>query len=732
MLEIPANSNSVPKDGGLLRHVLTRRRGLLIAVSVVGIFMSLFLGWLFSRREQQFAKMQFDSGVEDRVQVLKSAFTDRLATLRFVSAFYAGSEEVERHEFRSFMRSILAENADIEFLAWVPQVPDGLRGDFEKQMRQDGFADLQIRGFGSDGQLHPADNRSEYYPVMFVEGHEDCRHLFGFDFAGDAAAQAAIGRVMANKRPTVAQCNLPGPNGKASRKLCLFEYAQSTPPAGEPTTISRRLNAGVVVSSIHLRMLLEDAIEPLPRVGVNMYLYEETPDGNTSLLLARPSRVEGNPLPPLENPPASPPDASHQIRFAMADQWWTAYCVPVQSYVPRSRSWEPFSAVCVGFLVTAILVGYLYLLTGRTQQVESLAAQRTEALRASEQRFRRLVDGAGDAFFLHDSQGLIVDVNQRACEGLGYSRDELTKMNVRDIDVQPYKDAEEDMPWSLPDAMYPMTFEGLHRRKNGDTLPVEIRLAFQDYAGQRWFLALVRDITERKHAEAALQAEQRLLRQLLELLETDRKLVAYEIHDGLAQQLSGLSLCLQAMQARRESDTAAALDMLPKAIELAGQSMQETRRLIGGLRPPILDESGVVAAIEYLVGEKRQVESAQIEFNHEVCFHHLARPLESAIFRIAQECLTNACRYSHSEKIEIDLKQADRTLQLRIQDWGVGFDPQQINGQHFGLRGIRERARLLGGQAEIVSAKNAGTTVTVQLPVLEQSIEENHGSEETI
>jgi two-component system sensor histidine kinase NreB len=457
-----------------------------------------------------------------------------------------------------------------------------------------------------------------------------------------------------------------------------------------------------------------------------MYFYEETAAGKTSLLLAHPSRLEKQPLPQLEHPPERRQDVDYLTRLPIEDRSWIVYCVPVDSYVSGYRTWESLSAIFAGFLATAILVGYLYLLTGRTEQVEHLVKQRTEALRVSEQRFRRLIDGAGDAFFLHDSQGRILDVNRRACECLGYAREELLRMNITDIDVQPYKVSDEDLPWHLPEAMYPMTFEGVHRRKNGEVFPVEIRLTFQDLGGQRRFLGLARDITERKQAEAALQAEQRLLRKLLELLDNDRKLVAYEIHDGLAQQLTGLSLQLQTMQALRERKDPAAWDILPKAIDLTGQSIQETRRLIGGLRPPILDESGVVAAIEYLVGEKRRTESANIEFNHEVRFRHLASPLESAIFRIVQECLTNACRYSQSHKIAIDLKQWEGTLQLRIQDWGVGFDPQEINGEHFGLRGIRERARLLGGSAEIVSARNVGTTVTVQLPLVERSVEEEN------
>ncbi len=663
-------------------------------------------------------------------QVLKSALIDRFATLKFVSSFYAGSEVVERHEFKSFMQPILKEKADIEFLAWLPRVSHRLRTDFEKLMQQDGFADCRISDFSGDGKVRPAGDRSEYYPFMFVEPQAECRYLFGFDLSADEPARAAIERVMATHRPTMAQCNLPGPNGTSRKTLCLFEHAQSAPSAGQEPGISRRFNTGVVVSSIRLYDLLKEKIELLPVAGVNIYLYEKTPSGNTLLLLARASRIEGRPLPQLDHPPEISQDLDYVTHLPIADRSWIVYCTPVESYAHANRSWEALGVVFLGLLATAILVSYLYLLTGRTERVEALVKQRTEALLISEQRFRRLIDGAGDAFFLHDSRGRILDLNLHACECLGYSQGELTKMNVRDIDVQLDKVSDEKLPWNLPEAAFPMTFEGLHRRKNGETFPVEIRLAFQDRAGRRLFLALARDITERKQAETALQAEQRLLRQLLEMLENDRKLVAYEIHDGLAQQLSGLMLQLQVMQAKREGESPAALEMLPKAIDMAGQCVQEARRLIGGLRPPILDESGVVAALEYLIGEKRQTEPVNIEFNHEVNFRHLAGPLESAIFRIAQECLTNACRYSQSKKIEIDLKQLNGILQLRIRDWGVGFDPQQINGQHFGLRGIRERARLLGGKAEIVSARNEGTTVTVQLPLVVQSSEENSRGEQ--
>jgi two-component system sensor histidine kinase NreB len=306
---------------------------------------------------------------------------------------------------------------------------------------------------------------------------------------------------------------------------------------------------------------------------------------------------------------------------------------------------------------------------------------------------------------------------------LGYAREELLGMTVEDVQMKPLRRDDGEPYWKSSALGQPTTYEGVHRRKNGDIFPVEIRFTYLHYAGKEWCLALARDITERKQAELALKAEQRLLRQLLDLQENDRKLVAYEIHDGLAQLLTGLVMHLQTMQALREQGNAETSEMLSTALELSRQCMVEARHLIGGLRPPILDESGVVAAIEFMIEDKQRSEKAKIEFHHEVQSRYMAAPLESAIYRIVQECLTNACRYSQSEKIEIELKQNEGMLVLRIQDWGIGFDSQHIKGQHFGLRGIRERARLLGGKADIVSAPHEGTTIVVHLPLIESSLE---------
>ncbi|NQU20063.1 MAG: PAS domain S-box protein [Candidatus Nealsonbacteria bacterium] len=226
------------------------------------------------------------------------------------------------------------------------------------------------------------------------------------------------------------------------------------------------------------------------------------------------------------------------------------------------------------------------------------------------------------------------------------------------------------------------------------------------------------EIAERKRAEQTVRQERLLLRRMLDLQERERRLVSYDIHDGLAQQLAGAMLQFQTLRRFPDEIPEQARGALQAGLDLLGEGLGEARRLIGGLRPPILDESGVVAAIDYLICEYQKQEGPVIEFHHDVSFDRLAAPLETAVFRIVQETLTNACRHSKSPRVSVKLIEQGDRVAVEIRDWGIGFDTNEIGEDHFGVRGIRERARLLGGQAAFDTAPGKGTRVTVDLPLL--------------
>ena len=108
----------------------------------------------------------------------------------------------------------------------------------------------------------------------------------------------------------------------------------------------------------------------------------------------------------------------------------------------------------------------------------------------------------------------------------------------------------------------------------------------------------------------------------------------------------------------------------------------------------------------------------QITFQSEVAFGRLVPILENAVYRIVQEALTNACKHSRSPQIQVELRQLGDVLRVGVQDWGLGFDPAGVGEDRFGLTGIRERTRLLGGTVRIETAAGQGTRLTVELPLL--------------
>jgi PAS domain S-box-containing protein len=219
---------------------------------------------------------------------------------------------------------------------------------------------------------------------------------------------------------------------------------------------------------------------------------------------------------------------------------------------------------------------------------------------------------------------------------------------------------------------------------------------------------------ERESADAALRAEQVLLRRLLYRQEADRKLIAYEIHDGLVQYVTAALLHLESVKAALDAP-AASHEAFTTALGLLRDTISEARRLINGLQPLILDRSGIVPAIDSLIDDHfdRQV----VRFEHHMRSERLPPLLESALFRICQEGLTNAARHSQSPQVQVTLRQEHAWVRLEVTDQGIGFKPDQQPSKAFGLRGIHERARLLGGHAMIDSAPGEGTRIAVELPI---------------
>jgi len=344
-----------------------------------------------------------------------------------------------------------------------------------------------------------------------------------------------------------------------------------------------------------------------------------------------------------------------------------------------------------------------------------------ETLRQRYDELRAMYDGMTDGLIISDAETRVcVRANRAMSNLLGYTEEEL--QSIAPEAVHP--------PELLPQlaAKYQQLTQGLASqatdipflRKDGSVVSVDVRMTPIIYTGKRCFMSIFRDITERKRAEEILHKEHRTLKHLLQSSDHERQVIAYEIHDELAQQLAGALMQFETYVHHKQNNLPLADKAFQAGMAMLQQGHFETRRLIAGVRPPILDESGVMAAIMHLVNEQRRQRKPKIEFYSKVLFTRLVPIVENAIYRIVQEGLANACQHSKSEKVRVRLLQYDDRVQIVVRDWGIGFDLKSIQENRFGLEGIRQRVRLLGGKCRIRSQLGKGTRLFVELPVIVQ------------
>jgi PAS domain S-box-containing protein len=355
-------------------------------------------------------------------------------------------------------------------------------------------------------------------------------------------------------------------------------------------------------------------------------------------------------------------------------------------------------------------------------ELEQRVRQRTAELAASEERFRQLAENIGEIFWISTpdkSQMLYISpayerVFGRTCESV--YRD--PKSFLEAIHPDDRRRIEESLPrQSRGD------FEEVYRiiRPDGMVRWLWARaFPVRDKSGKVYRVAgITEDITMRKLAEQRLVAEEQSLRKQLELHERERKLFAYEIHDGLLQDVIGTQLLIDSVRHQAQQQGWDCTNELDRAWNQLSRTIAEGRRLITQLRPIVIDEHGLIEAIHHLIADEKRNSGLIVAFSHEVKFDRLPSLFENALFRITQEALNNARRHSGEKRARVVLTQGAGHLRLVIHDDGVGFDPSQVPDDRFGLEGMRKRAQLCGGRTQIQSAPGQGTTIMVEVPLPE-------------
>jgi PAS domain S-box-containing protein len=343
-------------------------------------------------------------------------------------------------------------------------------------------------------------------------------------------------------------------------------------------------------------------------------------------------------------------------------------------------------------------------------------------LRDSEERYRAFFENSIDAILITSPDGVVHFANAAACRILGGSEQELRLASIDrvvNMSAPGYKKALEELSASG-------RFRGeLNIKKvDGTVFPGEISVAtFHD--GNRNIKAsvIIRDISDRRKAEAALKRSQDQLRKfsvhLQELLESEKKHLAAEIHDELGQMLTSIKIELSWLAKRIPPDLEPLSQKAQSMMELINETDKLVKRISSNLRPPILDDLGLNEALRWLCSQFQ--ERTKIKCFLKVLENDIYNKRQDIdLFRIVQEALTNVARHSEATTVRITMQNEGDNLVITIRDNGKGISKSQIESdKSYGIMGMRERARMLGGELTIKDNNSKGTVVRLVVPARE-------------
>jgi PAS domain S-box-containing protein len=370
------------------------------------------------------------------------------------------------------------------------------------------------------------------------------------------------------------------------------------------------------------------------------------------------------------------------------------------------------------------LVAHAFKVAGVTQFFEGFVRDVTDekraqdALAGSEQRYRELFENSRDAIYVHDINGRYTSVNHAAEELCGYDRAEIIGKHYSNFIAPSYlREARESFCRKL-DVPMETTYEAEVICKDGTRKAVEVssRMIYQD--GEPFAVqGTVRDITELKRAQRTLQTYSQ---RLIQAQEAERESMSRELHDEVGQALTAISMNLEWIHRTGQPSEAVAA-RIHESIEVIDDTLRRVRELSLELRPALLDDLGLAAALSWYAERFSARTGIVTEVIGECPHDRTRRAAQTALFRIAQEALTNTARHSRASKAVINLDQRDGHLQMSISDDGVGFDSDALlNGSPvmaLGLRGMQERALALNGSLQINSLPGSGTRLIVAVPL---------------
>jgi PAS domain S-box-containing protein len=324
---------------------------------------------------------------------------------------------------------------------------------------------------------------------------------------------------------------------------------------------------------------------------------------------------------------------------------------------------------------------------------------------------------------LENLEGRPLFVSPTLCSMLGFTEEEMRSKHC--VEFSPPEDAEKD--WALFEQLRAGLIDQYHLEKrfirsDGSLIWGRLSTSLLDKLASPLVLAMVQDITEERTAQKELQQSerdlQRLAGQLIQAQEEERQRIARELHDDISQQLAMLQFDLERLGLGLPDSAVEVRTELEGQLKRVAEIASDIQALLHRLHPSKLHFLGIVATAKSFCIELAAHRQVEINFHSENIPHELPEEIPLCLFRVLQEALQNAVKYSGSRHFQVSIVGGSNEIQLSVRDSGIGFDPENaVKGRGLGLTSMKERVRLVNGDLSIDSQLQRGTTICARVPL---------------
>ncbi|MEM7394811.1 MAG: PAS domain S-box protein [Verrucomicrobiota bacterium] len=366
----------------------------------------------------------------------------------------------------------------------------------------------------------------------------------------------------------------------------------------------------------------------------------------------------------------------------------------------------------IGFFLSSLVVVPLTLILLRREIVANRAhwEQAMQALQDREARMRSILETTVDGIITIDERGIVQSFNPAAETLFGYTSNEMVGKNVNRLMPAPDRDRHDGYLSNYLKSGEAKII-GIGRevegcRKDGTVFPMALAVSEVEINGSRLFTGIVRDVTELRQTQKAIVTAG----------ESAQEALGRELHDGMGQQLTGLTLLAKTLEKKAARENSPLEGDARNIMRVAREALDEAKRIARGLYPTVLEKYGLCVALEQLAEAQTHRHGIPCRFETEESFDFGDKSIELNLFRIAQEAVNNAARHAEAQEILIRCRSEQQRMSLTVADDGTGLENETEGTEGMGLITMQYRAGLIGGALSIRNRPDGGLLVECTLP----------------